>query len=103
MDGEKYEAADKNIGQALAVNPWNAQAWAYRAVLRHLAEDSAGEARARKSALKFWSSNPEVDHLIGRKLSQKYRFTEGAAAQRQALQFDASYLPAKIQIGRAHV
>ena len=100
VDGEKYEAADKNIGQALAVNPWNAQAWAYRAVLRHLAEDSAGEARARKSALKFWSSNPEVDHLIGRKLSQKYRFTEGAAAQRQALQFDASYLPAKIQLAQ---
>ena len=31
--------------------------------------------------------------LIGRKLSQKYRFAEGAAYQRQALAFDADYLP----------
>ena len=100
VDGEKYEAADKTIGQALAVNPWSSEAWACRAVLRHLAADEAGEARARKKALTFWSSNPEVDHLIGRKLSQKYRFAEGAAAQRQALHFEATYLPAKIQLAQ---
>ena len=100
VDGEKYEAADKTIGQALAVNPWSSEAWACRAVLRHLTADEAGEARARKKALVFWSSNPEVDHLIGRKLSQKYRFTEGAAAQRQALHFEATYLPAKIQLAQ---
>ena len=31
------------------------------------------------SALDRWTTNPEVDHLIGRKLSQKYRFAEGSA------------------------
>jgi tetratricopeptide (TPR) repeat protein len=41
-----------------------------------------------------------VDYLIGRKLSQKYRFAEGAAYQRQALKFDPEYLPAKIQLAQ---
>jgi tetratricopeptide (TPR) repeat protein len=41
-----------------------------------------------------------VDHLIGRKLSQKYRFAEGAAAQRKALEFDPEYLPARIQLAQ---
>src|SRR6185503_9053659 len=48
----------------------------------------------------FWDSDPEVDHLIGRKLSQKYRFAEGAARQRQALAFDTNYLPARIQLAQ---
>ena len=43
-------------------------------------------------------TNPEVDHLIGRKLSQKYRFAEGAAYQKQALAIDPDYLPAKVQL-----
>jgi tetratricopeptide (TPR) repeat protein len=39
-----------------------------------------------------------VDHLIGRKLSQKYRFAEGADYQRRALKLDPAYLPAKVQL-----
>lgn len=98
VDGEEYKEAEENLKKVLAVNPHHPQAWAYRAVIAHLRSDSAGEAEARETALRFWSSNPEVDHLIGRKLSQKYRFTEGAAGQRRALQFDPRYLPAKIQL-----
>jgi tetratricopeptide (TPR) repeat protein len=41
-----------------------------------------------------------VDFLIGTKLSQNYRFTEGAAHQRQALKFNAEYLPAKAQLAQ---
>src|SRR5262249_12027283 len=59
------------------------------------------EQAARQTALKYWTNNPHVDHLIGLKLSQKYRFTEGAAHQRHALEFDASYLPAKAQLAQA--
>jgi tetratricopeptide (TPR) repeat protein len=50
--------------------------------------------------LKFWKNNPRVDYLIGLKLSQKYRFAEGAAHQRQALSFDRDYLPAKGQLAQ---
>jgi tetratricopeptide (TPR) repeat protein len=100
IDGEEYKAADKVLAQALAVNPWEPEAWAYRAVLGHLRNDSEAEATARKTALKFWKTNPEVDHTIGRKLAQKYRFTEGAAYQRQALKLDPKYLPARIQLSQ---
>lgn len=100
IDGEEYKTADKVLEQALAVNPWQPEAWAYRAVLAHLRNDGAGEASARKTALKFWKTNPEVDHVIGRKLAQKYRFAEGAAYQRKALQFDPKYLPAQIQLSQ---
>ena len=37
---------------------------------------------------------------MGLSLSQNYRFTEGAAHQRQALQFDPDYLPAKAQLAQ---
>ena len=80
------------------INPWQPQAWAYRAVLAHLKNQAPAEESARANALKFWSDNPEVDHLIGKKLSQNYRFAEGASHQRQALSYDPDYLPAKAQL-----
>ena len=100
IDGEEYDTAAKTLDQAIAVNPWHPEAWALRAVIAHLHNDTNAEARARANALKFWDSDPEVDHLIGRKLSQKYRFAEGAARQRQALAFDTNYLPARIQLAQ---
>ncbi len=100
VDSERYADAAKVIDQVLAVNPSEPRAWAYRAVLAHLRGDRDGEAAARRSALGSWARNPEVDSLIGRKLSQKYRFAEGAAFQRKALELDADYLPAKIQISQ---
>ena len=100
VDGEEYVAADKTLEKVLAVNPWQPEAWAYRAVLAHLRSDANGESQSRANALRFWKTNPKVDHLIGQKLSQKYRFTEGAAAQRQALEFDKNFLPAKIQLAQ---
>jgi len=100
IDGEEYPAAEKTLAKALSVNPWQPEAWAYRTVLAHLRNEAKGEAAARATALKFWSRNPAVDHLIGRKLSLKYRFAEGAACQRRALVFDPKYLPARIQLSQ---
>lgn len=98
IDAEEYAVADKTLSRALQVNPWRPEAWAYRAVLAHLRNDTNAEAQARANGLKFWPTNPLVDHLIGRKLSQKYRFAEGAARQRLALSFDPDYLPARMQL-----
>ncbi len=98
IDGEDYDGAAKSLDKIVAVNPWHPEAWAYRAVLAHLANDPNAEINCRANALKFWKTNPSVDHLIGRKLSQKYRFAEGAAYQRRALKFDPGYLPAKSQL-----
>jgi hypothetical protein len=73
---------------------------ALRAVIAHVKNQAESERFHRAAALKHWATNPEVDHLIGRKLSQKYRFAEGSKYQRQALEFDSKYVPAKMQLAQ---
>ena len=98
IDGEQYDEAEKQLAIVLQVNPHQPEALAYRAVLANLRNDPAEEKKFRDEALKFWKRNPQVDYLIGYKLSQKYRFAEGAAAQQRALAFDPDYLPAREQL-----
>jgi tetratricopeptide (TPR) repeat protein len=98
IDGERYAETEQVLKQVFQVNASEPRAFAYQAVLAHLRNDTTGEEDARKKALERWASNPEIDHLIGRKLSQKYRFAEGAARQKQALAMQAEYAPAKLQL-----
>ncbi|MDQ3624303.1 MAG: tetratricopeptide repeat protein, partial [Verrucomicrobiota bacterium] len=100
IDTEQYEAAESMVADALKLNPADPKAHAYRAVIAHLRADAKSEKEARDAALKSWANNPEVDHLIGRKLSQKYRFAEGAQRQRLALKFDPAFLPARMQLAQ---
>jgi tetratricopeptide (TPR) repeat protein len=100
IDGEDYAGARKSLERVLAVDPSEPSAWAFQSVIAHLKNDPSAEGRARQKALIPFPRNPAVDALIGRKLSQKYRFTEGAAAQRRALAFDPAYLPAKAQLAQ---
>jgi tetratricopeptide (TPR) repeat protein len=98
IDAEQYEAASQRLADVTRINPHHPRALALRAVIAHLQNQPDQELRHREAALKHWTKNPEVDHLIGRKLSQKYRFAEGETYQRKALEFDAAYLPAKMQL-----
>jgi tetratricopeptide (TPR) repeat protein len=98
IHAEEYPAAEADLKTVLEVDPGEPRAWALRAVLAHLRSDAEGEKAARETALTRWPMNPEVDHLIGRKLSQDYRFKEGAEYQRKALEKNQSYLPAKAQL-----
>lgn len=98
IDGESYADAEKEIAKALEINPHYAEAHAYRSVLGHLQADAKKETSTRAEALKLWPTNPAIPHLIGHKLSQKYRFAEGVALQREALKWDPDYLPAKAQL-----
>jgi tetratricopeptide (TPR) repeat protein len=100
IDSERYDMVDDVLKQVAGVNPHHPQAEAYLAVLAHLRNQPAEEQQHRQAALKSWPANPHVDYLIGKKLSQKYRFAEGAAYQRQALQMDGRYLPAKMQLAQ---
>ncbi|MHC4431626.1 MAG: tetratricopeptide repeat protein [Planctomycetota bacterium] len=100
IDCEDYEAAAELLERVIAVNPWHEEAWSYRAVMAYLDNDSGAGDSHRANALKHWPKNPRVDYLVGRKLSQKYRFAEGAAYQRLALASDPQYLPAKIQLAQ---
>jgi predicted Zn-dependent protease len=98
IDSEDYAGAEKLLAQVLAVNPWQPDAWADRAVLAHLHNDVAAEKEMRAKALHFWPNNPRVDWLIGKKLAEKYRFADAVAYERQAWQFDPGYLPAKEEL-----
>ena len=98
VDREEYEAAESVVARILKVNPYEPSAWSYRAVLAHLDNDPTNEGKYRGRALQHWPANPHVDHLIGKKLSQKYRFQESEAYQRRALVYDPEYLPAKMQL-----
>ncbi len=100
IDREQYDAAEKMIRQVHAINPHEQEAWALLAVIAHLRGDYEKEKSMRESALKTWANNPRVDHLIGMKLSQKYRFEEGAEYQRKALEFDPQYAPASFQLAQ---
>jgi predicted Zn-dependent protease len=100
IDGEDYPAATGSLEKVVAVDARQPHAWAFHAVLAHLRHDRAAEDKARQRALATRPSNPEVDALIGRKLSQKYRFAEGAAYQRRALALDPGYLPARAQLAQ---
>lgn len=98
IDAEDYEGATETLDEIRKTNPNLPEAWAYSSVIAHLHNDAAAETKARAEATKFWQSNPNVPHLIGRKLSQKYRFAEGAALQREALRSQPDFLPAKAQL-----
>lgn len=98
FDAEHYDGAKSILGDVLAINPQHPQALALLSAIAHLQNDLAAELDLRSRALSTWKANPEVDHLIGRDLSRKYRFAEGAAYQRRSLELDASYQPATKQL-----
>jgi tetratricopeptide (TPR) repeat protein len=98
IDAEDYAQARAVLDRIRTVDPDRSEAWAYAAVVAHLEHQPTQEQSAQERALRFWPANPRVPHLIGQKLSQHYRFAEGAASQRQALQFDPNHLPAQAQL-----
>jgi hypothetical protein len=98
IDAEQYEEAEKRLSLVLKVNPHRPEALADRSVLALLRNDPAAEQRFRGDALRSWTNNPQVDFLIGQKLARKYRFSEAAEAEKRALDFDPSYLPARREL-----
>jgi tetratricopeptide (TPR) repeat protein len=100
IDAERYADARETLDEILRRNPRRAEALAFSAVLALLDNDEATAARRRDDALLTWPTNARVDHIIGRKLSQKYRFAEGAAYQRRALELDPTFTPAKLQLAQ---
>lgn len=100
IDSERFADAEKAITNVLMINPHDWSAWAYLAVLAHLRGEFEKEPLMRAAALSTWSKNPGVDHLIGRKLSDNYRFDVGAAYQRKAIGFESGHAPANYQLAQ---
>jgi tetratricopeptide (TPR) repeat protein len=98
VDAEQYDAAIELLDRVHTIDSLEPEAWAYKAVISHLTNDLRGETIYRDKALARWGSNSRIDHLIGRKLSQHYRFREGAAYQRKALALNANFAPAQRQL-----
>src|SRR5439155_11360418 len=76
IDAERYDEAEQVLTQVIKINPHQPRALAFRAVIAHLKNQPESERFQRLAALRHWPTNPEVDFLIGKKLSQKYRFAE---------------------------
>ncbi len=100
IDAESYDEAIEQIDLALAVNPLHPEGLALKAAIAYLRSNPDEGDEHRSRALSSWRSNPHVDHTIGRNLSRKYWFKEGAASQRLALAYQHDFLPAKIQLAQ---
>lgn len=100
IDSENYLAADLTLKKVLKVNSLHPIALAYQAVLAHLNNELDAEEQLVDTALSTWKNNPFVPHIVGQKLSRKYRFDEGAEYQRQALNFDPQFMAARIQLSQ---
>ncbi len=100
IDAEDYDAANVQIDQVLEINPRHPDALALRAAISFIKDETGLAEIQRELALSTWATNPRVDHLIGAKLSRKYRFAEGAAAQRRALVLDPTYQPARLALAQ---
>ncbi len=100
IDAEQYAQAEATLERVLSVNLYESMAWAYHAVIAHLQGHYAGEAKLHEAAVSCWPGNYELDHRIGWKLSQKYRFAEGASYQTRALAIRPDYMPAKFALAQ---
>ncbi|MBX7206789.1 MAG: hypothetical protein K1X78_00640 [Verrucomicrobiaceae bacterium] len=98
MGAEKFVEAEAAIQSVIDVNEHSARAWALRSAIASILVDGEKARASRDSALALWPQNPLVDQVIGRCLSRAYRFAEAAEHLRASLAFDATHLPAKVQL-----
>jgi tetratricopeptide (TPR) repeat protein len=99
LDGERYGEAEPLLERVVAVNASHPVAWAMRSLIALLRDNDGDLARqAREQALASRARNPEVPHVVGRGLSRHYRFAEGAAEQRKALEWDPGHQAARVQL-----
>ena len=97
---EQYEEAEERLDKALEVNPNDDVALALHASIAFIQNQHEAGESYRSKALSTWRSNPIVDYVIGRELSKKYRFEDGASAQRIALLLDPEFTPARVQLAQ---
>lgn len=97
---EAYDEAEAQLEIALDTNPKNFSALALKAALAYIRNENETGDTLRAAALTPWKTNPQVDYVIGKQLSRKYRFSDGASHQRIALGLDENYSPARLQLAQ---
>tara|TARA_R110002096_G_scaffold362892_4_gene556038 strand:+ start:3254 stop:5788 length:2535 start_codon:yes stop_codon:yes gene_type:complete len=98
INSERWEA-EELLDTALLFNQNQPAAWALKSVIATLRDNDPNAAEdARQRALTNSAKRAEVSHLMGRVYSRRYRFKEGAALQREALELDPGFTAAKMQL-----
>lgn len=100
IHAEQFTLAKSQLDQILLINPHHAEAWSHLAAIAHFENQPHTETAYYWQALSHHNQNPEVDYLIGKMLSEHYRFKEGAAYQQRALEKNSQFLPARIQLAQ---
>jgi tetratricopeptide (TPR) repeat protein len=104
IDSESFDKAGDPLDHILSINPNRPEALALKAVIAYLhnpPDQATTNAKAyRAKALALWKTNPQVDYIIGQKLSQNYRFTLGAEHENLALANDPQFTPARVQLAQ---
>ncbi len=100
IDAEQYASAETLLAEVLETNPRHPVAWAYRSVIAYLQGDFKNALQFQNQAGEPLPGDPQTWHILGRELSQHYRFAEGAEYQRRALKVDPMFLPAKLQLAQ---
>ncbi len=100
MGAEDYVEAEKLLKEVESVNPRLPKLWALRAAIAHLEARHKDEGEFRRKGLEPFGLNPEVDYVIGKHLSEHYRFADGVTYQLRAVEMDRDYVPAKTQLAQ---
>ncbi|MBK1877054.1 peptidase MA family metallohydrolase [Pelagicoccus mobilis] len=100
LAAEAYDAASEQLDTVLQTNPKDFKALALKSALSYIRNQNDTGDELRTAALTPWNTNPQVDYIIGKQLSRKYRFTDGASHQRIALSLDETFDPARLQLAQ---
>ena len=99
VNSENYGVAIELLDSIDLIQKANPIAWSFRSVIATLRDNDEEAAQAaRIKALTVHERNPEVPHLIGRVLSRRYRFDDGAKLQREAIRWNPDFTAAKMQL-----
>jgi len=99
-DKDDWKNAEAFLERALAVNAKHPPSHTWKSVLALARFDHKTAEAARKRALELAPGDARIDHLIGRKISQKRRFTEGLKHQKLALELQPNDLNARAEMGQ---
>jgi len=99
-DKDNWKAAEALLKRAHKVNDKHPPTHTWSSVLALARFDQATAETARERALELAPGDARIDHLIGRKISQKRRFTEGLKHQKLALERQPDYLAARAEMAQ---
>ncbi|MEM6689094.1 MAG: hypothetical protein AAF664_06680 [Planctomycetota bacterium] len=100
IDQERFDKAEMVLQKVEEVHPGHWAAASLRAVIAQVLGDQTNYKEHLSDAFDPAKENADAYHLIGRKLSDKYRFAEAAEMQQLALQFEPDHQAATLALAQ---